>query len=370
MDGPPDDSGDGGSAETPREGDASVPTADSLEEFDPASSRSAGAGAEANGGTDPVDPVRNAFAGEEDLQDIATWEVRSALDRFAVRVAGALGRARSALLIVVGLVLFAGQILGAGLLVLEEPLLGLLAVGSVLPALGLAAYVWYGDPTPSEPVELLVVTFVLAMIFASLAAVVNSALLPMFGLLGGLGLPVFFFLVVGPVEETVKLLAIRTHAYRTDAFDTVVDGVVYGAAAGLGFAAIENVIYIVSIFATTAPAGDLAQQQYAISTAATRAFVGPGHVIFSAWAGFYLGLAKFNPDNRGPIVVKGLLIAAFIHALYNTLVSVVATTTLGLVAFALVYHTVWFTLLYRKVSRYRTLYEQTPAAVTTGRDAG
>jgi len=374
MDGQPDDSGDGGgsgSSDEHRVSDAGAsgsPT-DRLGEPTAESSRPARDTAAANGEAEPTDPVREALAEQEDLQNIATWEVRSRLDRFAVRVAGTLRRVRSALLITVGLVLFVGQILGAGLLVAEEPLLGLLAVVSALPALGLAAYVWYGDPTPSEPVELLVVTFLLAIVFASLAAVVNSALLPVFQLLGVLGLPVFFFFVVGPVEETVKWLAIRTHAYGKDTFDTVVDGAVYGAAAGLGFAAIENLIYIVSIFATTAPAGDLAQQQYAIATAATRAFVGPGHVVFSAWAGFYLGLAKFNPENRGPIVVKGLLIAAFIHALYNTLVSTVATTMLGLVAFALVYHSFWFALLYRKISRYRTFYARTTAG-TASSDAG
>jgi RsiW-degrading membrane proteinase PrsW (M82 family) len=105
-------------------------------------------------------------------------------------------------------------------------------------------------------------------------------------------------------------------------------------------------------------AGFAVQQQQAIAIATQRAFVGPGHVIFSAWAGFYLGLAKFNQSKRGPIVVKGLMIAAFIHALYNTLVTTLPLSLASFLAFLLVYHGFWFTLLYRKIRSYRSLYRR------------
>jgi RsiW-degrading membrane proteinase PrsW (M82 family) len=162
--------------------------------------------------------------------------------------------------------------------------------------------------------------------------------------------------VVGPVEEFVKWLAVRMRAYESDSFQTVLDGVVYGAVAGLGFAAIENFIYVTSS-ALEGGVGEGLRVEYAALTAATRAFVGPGHVIFSAWAGFYLSLAKFNPDDWAPIVVKGLLIAAFIHACYNTLVGIVPVAAFGLfgvppvlgfLGFIIVFHGFWFGLLYRE----------------------
>ena len=52
------------------------------------------------------------------------------------------------------------------------------------------------------------------------------------------------FLVVGPVEELCKLLAVALYAYRRREFDEPLDGVIYSATAALGFAAIENVIYL------------------------------------------------------------------------------------------------------------------------------
>jgi hypothetical protein len=89
----------------------------------------------------------------------------------------------------------------------------------------------------------------------------------------------------------------------------------------------------------------------------------PGsHVIYSAWAGYYLGLAKYNPENRGPIVVKGLLAASLIHGTYNVLVTYLPRGVfggLGFVAFVVVFDGVFFYLLYRKLARYRDAYEET-----------
>ncbi|ERH09794.1 MAG: hypothetical protein J07HX64_01556 [halophilic archaeon J07HX64] len=186
----------------------------------------------------------------------------------------------------------------------------------------------------------------------------NSELGPLFEPFGVVGVVGLYFLVVGPIEEFVKWLAIRVYAYRNDAFQTVVDGAVYGAAAGVGFAAIENVLYIGTVYLEAVGTPGLAPTEAATSVATQRFFVGPGHVVFSAWAGFYLGLARFNPENRGPIIVKGLLIAVFIHALYNTSVTVLPEILPGvaLIGFIIVYHGFWFTLLYRKVRSYRELY--------------
>lgn len=309
-------------------------------------------------GSRPSDPVQDSFAGQVDLYEIASWEVRSPLDRFAVRLTNALQTSKRLLLLSLALVLFLAQIALAGVLVLEAPILGGLAVASAVPALVLAGYFWYGDPTTREPLVGLAVTFLLSVGFASIAGVVNSIAQPFFQVFGIVGVALFYFLIVGPVEETVKWLAVRVYAFRTDAFRTVVDGVVYGAMAGVGFAAIENLLYILMFSVEMTAAGFAVQQEQAIAIATQRAFVGPGHVIFSAWAGFYLGLAKFNHGKRGPIVVKGLMIAAFIHALYNTLVTNLPLSLFSFIAFLLVYHGFWFALLYRKIRSYRSLYRR------------
>jgi len=313
------------------------------------------------------DPVRETFAGEVDLYDVATWEQRTLLDRFVVSLVDAVVEKRRRLLFSLAAGLLLTQLVFVGLFIVRAPILGVLSLLSVVPALFLVVLFWTSDPTEREPIALVAVTFVLGVLFASFAAVTNSALLPAFELLGVVGLPLFFYLVVGPVEEFVKLLAIRVRAYRSDEFKTVVDGAVYGAVAGLGFAAIENLLYITAGAVSATPAEAVIEQQQAVAVAFTRSFVGPGHVIFSAWAGFYLGLAKFNPEHRLPIVLKGLVIASFIHATYNTAVTLLPLTAAGFVGFVLIYHTFWFGLLARKISRYRELYDAATAPRTPAR---
>ena len=314
------------------------------------------------------DPVERAARSEQDLYDVATWEPRSAVDRLAARLYGAILPTVRAVLILVAVVLLVVLVVGGVLSAVLEPEVGALVALSAAPALLLAVYVWRADVTTEEPLGLLVATFLLGLLFAPFAGIVNDALSGAVGVdLDSTLLAVpFFFLVVGPGEEVVKLAAVRLYAYRDPRFDAVVDGAVYGAVAGLGFATIENALYISQQLAAN---GD----GVAFGVTAVRALAGPGHVIYSGIAGYYLGMAKFNPDDAGPLVVKGLLVAAVVHALYNSLVGIVPSLlavsagvplVVGFVGFVVVYDSLAGYYLYRKLERYRRTYHDVGAGGT------
>ncbi|MFB6282176.1 MAG: PrsW family intramembrane metalloprotease [Haloferacaceae archaeon] len=308
------------------------------------------------------DPVASASDDDEDLYDIATWEERTSLDGLAVALYRLLvGSARAiVLLLAFGLLVGIG-----GFSAITDPQVGALTALSAVPALGLAGYVWHSDATEGEPLALLVATFLLGVLTANFAAVLNGLASGTFAGLGFLGSVLFFFLVVGPVEETVKLLAVRLYAYGDDRFRTVVDGAVYGAMAGLGFAFIENAIYITQNLSAAEMDAGLGLIGLGGGIVGIRALAGPGHVIYSAFAGYYLGLAKFNPGQRGPIVIKGLLIASFIHATYNATVGigsglVEAVTGLppivAFLVYVVAYDGLFGLLLFRKIRRYNGAY--------------
>ncbi|WP_435151447.1 PrsW family intramembrane metalloprotease [Haladaptatus sp. DFWS20] len=311
------------------------------------------------------DPVTRGMDGSVDLYDIATWEERSRLDWFATKLYGTIVVSARTFIILLAVAILLLQFALGGLAALANPWIGLFALLSVVPAFALAAYIWYADVTMSEPLPLLVGTFLLGVLFAGFAAILNTYTQPLFNEIPLVGTVLFFYIIVAPVEETVKLLAVRLYAFRSSRFDAVIDGAVYGAMAGLGFATIENAIYISQGVLNTSSTEPLLQ---AGQTAVFRLFAGPGHVIYSAFAGYYLGLAKFNRENAGPIIVKGLLIAAAIHATYNTLVGFVPglaslvypsiTPAIAYIIFVFIYDGFFGYLLYRKIARYRDLYEQ------------
>ena len=318
------------------------------------------------------DPVESRSDDDRDLYDIATWEERTSLDGLSVALYWLITRSAKALVVFVALVGLLAILGSFGLGFLFDPAVGMLVGLSAIPALGLAAYVYVSDVTTGEPLSLLVATFLLSILTATFAAILNSFAQPYFSPLGFPGLVLFFFVIVGPIEETVKLLAVRLYAYTDVRFDAVIDGAVYGAIAGLGFVVIENLVYI-------AQTVDMEELTFGVSVlgagdgiTALRALAGPGHVIYSAFAGYYLGLAKFNSDHRGPIVVKGLVVAAAIHGLYNTLVGPVtgifsALTGLprvpSLFLFVVLFQGTFGYILLRKIWRYRDAYLETRDAV-------
>jgi len=318
----------------------------------------------------PRDPVASRADDERDLDGVATWEVESVFDRFWVFCYALLVSSARAFLVLLGLLILGLQLLAGAVVGPEVAVFTLL---SIVPALALATYVWYADVTTPEPASLLAVTFILGILFAGFAAILNTgtnAALNELGLTGGYVGFVFqiatFFVVVGPVEETVKMLAVYLYAFRSSRFDAVIDGAVYGAVAGLGFATIENAVYISgSVQNISDPLNLLAEGS---TITAVRALAGPGHVIYSAFAGYYLGLAKFNPERAGPIVLKGIVIAALIHAVYNSLSSVVPGIIafvfnvpwfLAFVGFVVVYDGILGLVLYWKLDRYRRAYHET-----------
>jgi RsiW-degrading membrane proteinase PrsW (M82 family) len=312
------------------------------------------------------DPVDRAAGDSRDLYDVSDWEPRSAVDRLAVAVHGSIRPILRWVLILLGVLILAALFALGSLGAVLDPFVGAFVLLSAVPALLLALYIWRADVTSGEPLDLLVATFVLAVLFAGFAGVLNdfgSVLQAIdFGVVG-LGSVLFFYLVVGPIEEIVKMLAVRLWAYRSPRFDSVVDGAVYGAVAGLGFATIENALYITRFM----------EDGGVFSIAFVRALAGPGHVVYSGIAGYYLGLAKFNPENAGPIAVKGILVAAFVHATYNVTVGVVPpvvadATALGqgtaFVGYIVLYVGLAGLYLLRKISRYKSMYR----AVNANRD--
>ena len=115
------------------------------------------------------------------------------------------------------------------------------------------------------------------------------------------------FLVIGPCEEISKFLAVRLFVYRNKEFNEPLDGIIYAAAAALGFASLENVLYVFDWHTHHVQWGALGVRSLLAL---------PGHVIFATTWGYALGRQKFDPSYRvWPMV--GL--AALLHGLYDFL---------------------------------------------------
>ncbi len=111
----------------------------------------------------------------------------------------------------------------------------------------------------------------------------------------------YYILIVGLSEEIVKFLAVRLTVFRSRELDEPIDGIVYSTAAALGFATVENMLYMMTM------GWKVIFVRAVFSTL--------GHIVFAALWGYPLYKSKITGRKR--YVVFGLLIAALMHGLYN-----------------------------------------------------
>jgi protease PrsW len=113
------------------------------------------------------------------------------------------------------------------------------------------------------------------------------------------------FVATAFVEELAKVLAFVLGAYFHDEMDEPLDGIVYGIAAALGFASVENVVYI-----------HLYDTPWVVLP---RAFTSTlGHVAFTGSIGFFFGLARFSSRGHAYfLMILGFSLGVFFHGAYD-----------------------------------------------------
>lgn len=122
----------------------------------------------------------------------------------------------------------------------------MLLVAAVLPAAVLLFYVYKKDSIESEPLGLIARMFLFGAIAGPIAAILESIAFEVFEsmeLEATLLLLLEYFIGVAAVEEGLKYFFLR-RIRKNPEFNYVFDGVVYGAAVALGFATLENILYV------------------------------------------------------------------------------------------------------------------------------
>ena len=190
-------------------------------------------------------------------------------------------------------------------------------VGGAAPSLFLLTFFYLRDRWQREPLHRVVMAFALgtyAMAAARGLAVTVLAFLSPDWLGGGTeGARLFESLVLaGYIEESAKAIVLFTAVYHWDEFDEPLDGVVYGVAVSLGFATLENILYIVQARAGVGGGMDVVWQR--------ALFAVPAHALFGGTMGYYMGKTKF--DRTNPVALWRdralcLLVPMLFHGAYN-----------------------------------------------------
>lgn len=187
-----------------------------------------------------------------------------------------------------------------------------LFVLALIPVIGLILFIYFKDKGEKEPFG-----FLISLFFLGMATTISAVILEAIGegILGaafsyetvGSSLIRAFF-VVAPAEELGKYLILRLRTWKSRHFDYSYDAIVYSVFISLGFAALENVLYVISS---------------GIGTALMRMFTAvPGHACFAVMMGFFYSKAKYASvtGNKGKcrlFKALAMLIPILTHGIYD-----------------------------------------------------
>src|SRR5215216_7274608 len=198
-------------------------------------------------------------------------------------------------------------------------ILGALFFGFV-PMFMFAAFVNWLDRYEKEPKLLLGAAFAWGVIIAGGGAyILNTAFgIGIYTLTGSEGVAEFGTTsIVAPIiEEGLKGLAVLAVflMFRKE-FDSILDGVVYAAITAMGFAAIENVLYIYRNGYQ-----ESGWEGFWVLVVIRVVLVGWMHPFFTAFTGIGLAIARMTPNVLVKLIAvpTGYAIAVTAHAFHNT----------------------------------------------------
>lgn len=184
-------------------------------------------------------------------------------------------------------------------------------IAALAPVVMLLYYIYRKDEFQKEPVKEVLKAFGLGVASTLLSLMISGP----FGAIGLYpaeqvtvwdGIAISFFGAAIP-EEIAKFLLFWLFVRRNKYFDEHMDGIVYAAAVSLGFAGLENIVYLFS-------------SEDWVSTGITRAlFSVPGHFFFGILMGYYYSLVRFDPVT--PAINKFWVLGAPIiaHGIFDSI---------------------------------------------------
>ncbi|MCM3358824.1 MULTISPECIES: glutamic-type intramembrane protease PrsW [unclassified Psychrobacillus] len=190
---------------------------------------------------------------------------------------------------------------------------------AIAPALALLSYFYLRREIAEEPSRLLLHTFIYGAILTFPIMFIQHVLNE-----EHLFTSLFFrnVLVTSTLEEFFKWLIIIVALYKHVEFDDPYDGILYGASVSLGFATVENILYLLN---------------YGMGEAFLRALLPvSSHALFGVVMGYYIGRAKFTSIKKIRLELFFALIAPlFLHIIYNSILTFTGLEILLMVPFML-----------------------------------
>lgn len=177
---------------------------------------------------------------------------------------------------------------------------------AIAPGLAICLFIFHRDAYNREPKLNLLVTFLLGALSIIPAFFIETALAVRDNTISAVAIQAFF--VVALTEEVCKYSVLRFYSYPKKSFDEPLDGIVYGVMASMGFATVENILYVYK-YASMGMGYQVAFMRMLLAV--------PAHATFGIVMGYFAGRAKFENKRPLSLMLTGLLAATVLHGFYD-----------------------------------------------------
>ena len=183
-----------------------------------------------------------------------------------------------------------------------------LFVIAVTPAVAIIIGIYLSDRYDREPLKILLATYAFGALIV-IPTILVEELLSFFNIFPGVfGAFYTAFIVAGFTEEFFKRFVVLRVPYRTKYFNEKLDGIVYSVFSSMGFATVENIMYVVFRY-TNNPYIGLYRGILSV----------PAHGAFGVTMGYYLSMAKFGESEgyKKKNLAKSLYVPTILHGFFD-----------------------------------------------------
>jgi RsiW-degrading membrane proteinase PrsW (M82 family) len=176
---------------------------------------------------------------------------------------------------------------------------------ALAPGVAIALYIYLKDKHEREPLTLLLTSFFYGVLSTFVTLAVSMPLNLIVSLKSDDVVHQFIeaFFKVALIEEFSKFFFVRFILFPNKNFNEPFDGIVYAVMVSMGFATLENILYVF---------------EYGFETGILRMFTAvPAHATFGVMMGYYLGKSKFTHSKGLYFALLALVIPTAFHGAYD-----------------------------------------------------
>ncbi len=182
-----------------------------------------------------------------------------------------------------------------------------LLILALIPVVCFIGWIYYKDKYEREPPIKLVEYFVLGILVSILAIFIELYLSKLNNFNGILSNIYTAFFVAALTEEGLKSIILIPMLLREKNFNEKLDGIIYSIFLSLGFATIENIIYLMR-----------ERIDLLFSLSITRGLISiPSHIMFAITMGYYISKYKFDKYNKKKYLYFAVIIPILLHGVFD-----------------------------------------------------